>query len=102
MGPSIGMEINNLSHRTVGTLLSFAIFANFDIKKKLKVFAMACDQDLTCLIFCLIEMGMFSSQKYSKCSVGTLMFDGFSRSILDAKIISQWEHHIYLRLLLIK
>ena len=31
--------------------LSFAIFVNFDLKKKLKSLEMACDQVQTCLIF---------------------------------------------------
>ena len=33
--------------------LPFAIFANFDVKKLLKILVMALDQDLTCLIFAL-------------------------------------------------
>ena len=31
--------------------LSFTIFANFDVKKQLKLLAMAFNQDLICLIF---------------------------------------------------
>ena len=31
--------------------LSFAIFANFDLKRKLKLLEVACDQVQTCLIF---------------------------------------------------
>ena len=48
--------------------LSFAIFAIFDVKRELKLLELACDQVQTCLIFPL---------RWSKCSVGTLIFDVF-------------------------
>ena len=47
MGPSIPIK----SKYAQWEHLSFTIFANFDVKKQLKLLQMAFNQDLTCVIF---------------------------------------------------
>ena len=57
MGPLIGHTSNNLKPSHSGNTYSFAIFANFDVKKvnnfekPLKILAMASNQGLTCQLF---------------------------------------------------
>ena len=60
--------------------LSFAIFVNFDVKKKqLKLLAMAFDQDLTCLIFPLrwAHLPMKNSCKAQWVHLFSINFNGF-------------------------
>ena len=75
--------------------LTFAIFANFDLKKTTE---MAFDQDLTCFIFpfrwaCFpIKIGRNAQWVH----LFLMDFDDFLTIylIFDGKSISQWEHHI--------
>ena len=105
MGPSIGIEINNLKPSHSGNT-SFAICANFDVKTQLKLLAMAFDQDLTCLIFPLrlADLPMKNSRKAQWGHLSSMNFNGFRSLRLYfslkcafpmIKIIAQWEHQLH-------
>ena len=97
IGPSIAIESNNLNPSNSVNILSFAIFAIFNLKRQLKLLEMDCDQFLTCLIFPLrwVSFPFKISDKTKWEHLFSMYFNDYLslKSLSDDKMISQWEHY---------